>query len=93
MLNIQALALLVSEKKIFPHCKLMADIDAPGAQLAGFMKGTTKHCYMQNIKAPGPVVSEKIFYVSPSVSLYVFMETKLVIQSAQKANAITSPTQ
>ena len=34
----------------------------PGAWLGGFIKGTTRHCYTQNIKALGYVVSEmKIF--------------------------------
>ena len=38
----------------------------PGAQLAGFIKRTTTHCYIQNIKALGLVVSEReIFYVFP----------------------------
>ena len=31
----------------------------PGAQLAGFIKRTTIHCYKQNMKALGLVVSEK----------------------------------
>ena len=33
----------------------------PGASLAGFIKRTTIHCYTQNMKALGLVVSEKIF--------------------------------
>ena len=33
----------------------------PGARLAGFIKRTTIHCYQQNMKALGLVVSEKIF--------------------------------
>ena len=33
----------------------------PGARLAGFIKRTTIHCYTQNMKALGLVVSEKIF--------------------------------
>ena len=38
----------------------------PGARLAGFIKRTTIHCYTQNMKALGHVVSEKkIFYVFP----------------------------
>ena len=44
----------------------MADIHAPerpiwtpGAWLAGFIKGTTRQCYTQNIKALGYVASEK----------------------------------
>ena len=58
----------------------MADNDAPGAwsvwtpgsRLAGIIKGLTKHCFTQNIKAPGLMVSEKkIFYV---FSYYKSME-------------------
>ena len=39
----------------------------PGARLAGFIKRTTLHCYTQNMKALGLVVSEKkiFFYVFP----------------------------
>ena len=38
----------------------------PGAWLAEFIKRTTTHCYIQNMKALGLVVSEKkIFYVNP----------------------------
>ena len=54
ILNIKALGLVVSEKKIFSyfsHYRPMLDNDAPGARpiwapgtrLAGFMKGVTKH--------------------------------------------------
>ena len=47
----------------------MADNDAPGARqiwtpgsrLAGIIKGLNKHCFTQNIKALGLMVSEKIF--------------------------------
>ena len=47
----------------------MADNDAPGAWpiwtrgslFAGIIKGLTKHCFTQNIKALGIMVSEKIF--------------------------------
>ena len=36
----------------------------PGAQLAGFIKRTSIHCYIQNMKALGLVVSEKkIFFM------------------------------
>ena len=35
----------------------------PGARLAGFIKRTTIHCYTQNMKALGLVVSEKIFFM------------------------------
>ena len=41
----------------------------PGAQLAGFVAGfikrTTLHCYTQNMKALGFVVSEKRIFSSP----------------------------
>ena len=43
----------------------------PGARLAGFMKRTTRHCYTQNMKALGLVVSEKkIFLCFPIVRLW-----------------------
>ena len=59
---------MVLEKKIFKyfsHYKPMADNDAPGAwpiwtpgsRLAGIMKGLTKHCFTQNIKALAYVFS------------------------------------
>ena len=48
----------------------MAQFD-PGAGLAQFIMGTTKHCYIQNIEALGLLVSEKkIFLVFPIVSLW-----------------------
>ena len=56
---------------MFSHYKPMADNDAPGAwpiwtpgsRLAGIIKGLTKHCSTQNIKALGLMVSEKkIFF-------------------------------
>ena len=34
----------------------------PGPWLAGFIKTTTTHCYIQNMKALGLVVSEKKFF-------------------------------
>ena len=40
----------------------------PGARLVGFIKRTTIHCYTQNMKALGLVVSEKI-YVFPMTPL------------------------
>ena len=58
----------------------MADNDAPrawpiwtpGSRLAGIVKGLTKHCFTQNIKALGLMGSEKkIFYV---FSYYKSME-------------------
>ena len=48
----------------------------------------TIHCYIQNMKALGLVVSEKkIFYVFPIVSLWelsVAMETRVPIRHAPK---------
>ena len=35
----------------------------PGARLAGLMKRTTRHCYTQNMKALGLVVSEKKIFI------------------------------
>ena len=54
----------------FPF-KPMADNDAPGAwpiwtpgsRLAGIIKGLTKHCFKQYIKALGLMVSEKKFFL------------------------------
>ena len=51
------------------HYKSMVHYDMPGAWplwtpgacLAGFIKRTTIHCYTQNMKALGLIVSEKIF--------------------------------
>ena len=50
----------------FSHCKSMGTNDPrggailiPGAWLAGFIKRTTIHCYIQNMKALCLVVSEK----------------------------------
>ena len=63
----KALGLVVSEKKIFLYFHHDAPgagpIWTPGAQLAGFMKRTTRHCYTQNMKALGLVVSEEDFYM------------------------------
>ena len=64
--------------KCFSHYKPMADNDAPGAWpiripgtlLAGIIKGLTKHCFTQNIKALGLMVTEKkIFRCFPIISL------------------------
>ena len=43
-----------------------------GSRLAGFIKGLTKHCFTQNLKAVGLMVSEKIFFYV--VSYYKSME-------------------
>ena len=105
MLNTKALALVVLEKKIFSIISLQQILMPPGARawslwtpgawLAGFMKGTTKHCYIQNIEALGLVISEKIFFMFfPIVSLWelsVAMETTILIQSVPKPNAVNPP--
>ena len=67
----KALGLVVSEKKIFQSFFH----DAPGAgpvwtpvaQLAGFIKRNSIHCYKQNMKALGRVIPEKkiFFFVFP----------------------------
>ena len=45
-----------------------------GAWLAGFMKGTTKHCYILNMLALGLMASEKSF--EGSLSLVIYTRTK-----------------
>ena len=59
----EALGHMVSEKKIFlcfsHDAPGAGPVWTPGAQLAGFIKRTTIHCYTQNMKALGLVVSEK----------------------------------
>ena len=65
----------------------------PGAWLAGLMKGTTKHRYIQNIEALGLVVlKKKNFFYFKSMGA-VAMETTILIQSAPKPNAVNPPTQ
>ena len=79
---------MVSEQKIFScnsHYKPMADNDTPGvgpvwtpaARFAGFIKGTTINCYMQNMKVLGFVVLEKnIYYVFPCKSIGALLPWK-----------------
>ena len=57
---------VLSEKKVFfyvfpmmPPPPQAGPVWTPGAWLAGFIKRTTIHCYTQNMKALGFVVSEK----------------------------------
>ena len=75
------MGLVVSEKKIFlvfPIVSLwkLSTPGAwpnltPGARLAQFMLQTISRCHIPNIKAVGPVVSEKkIFIFFPIVSLW-----------------------
>ena len=73
--NMKALGFVVSEKTIFlcfPIVSLWELITpgagsflTPGPWLTGFIKRTIKHCYTQNMKALGLVVSEKIFFYFP----------------------------
>ena len=65
-LKMKALGLLVSEKifYIFSHDAPGAGpVWTPGARLAGFIKTPTIHCYKQNMKALGLVVSEKKIFL------------------------------
>ena len=41
----------------------MGPCGPPGARLAGFIKRNTLHCYKQNMKALGLVVSEKKIFL------------------------------
>ena len=70
---------------------------APGAQLAGFIKRTIIHCYTQNMKALGLVVSEKkIFFLcfSHCKSMgAVAMETRVLIRPGPKPNTAFPPPQ
>ena len=65
----KALGLVVSEKIFlcFSHDAPGAGpVWTPGARLAGFIKRTTIHCYIQNMKTLGlAVLEKKIFYVFP----------------------------
>ena len=78
ILNIQALGL---QKRRFFHISPIWQIFTPrvwpiwtpGTWLAGFIKGTTRHCYTQNIKALGYVVSEIFLYFFPLLSMWELM--------------------
>ena len=75
--QMKALGHMVSEKKIFfcfsHDAPGVGPAWTPGARLAGFVAGfikrTTLHCYTQNMKALGLVVSEKrifnVFLMAP----------------------------
>ena len=45
------------------HAPGAGPVWTPGAQLAGFIKRTTIHCYTQNMKGLGLVVSEKKIFL------------------------------
>ena len=67
----KALGLVVSEKKIFlcltheppPPGGGAGPVWTPGTRLAGFIKRNTRHCYTQNMKALGFLVSEKKIFL------------------------------
>ena len=71
--NMKALGLVVSEKKLFYVFPIVCLWElmtpgagpflTPGAWLAGFIKMTTIHCYIQNMKALGLMVSEKKIFL------------------------------
>ena len=76
--NMKALGLVFLQKKIFlrfshnsprvwPVWELMTSgagpFLTPGAWLAGFIRRTTTHCYIQNMKALGLVVSDKKIFL------------------------------
>ena len=45
------------------HCPGVWPVWTLGAQVAGFKKRIIEHCYSQNIKAPGLMVSENKIFV------------------------------
>ena len=63
----KALSHVVSEKIFFyvlpHHAPGAGPVWTPGAQLAGFIKRTIIHCYTQNMKGLGLVVSEKKIFL------------------------------
>ena len=68
-----------------------------GAWLAGFIKRTTIHCYIQTLKALSLVVFEKMFFLCfPIVSLWelsVATETRVLFRPRTKPNATCPPPQ
>ena len=70
ILDISALGIVVSEKNIFfMFLFLIISLSqTQGVWLAGFIKGTTIHCYIQNMKALDCDFREEDFYGFPIVS-------------------------
>ena len=69
-----------------------------GAWLAGFIKRTFTHCYIQNMKALGLLVSEKkicfmlfFFSIESLWELSVAMETRVLIRPCPKPKTIFPP--
>ena len=94
--NMKALYLVVSKEKIFFyvfHIVSLWEIMTPGAGpfltprvwLAGFIKRNTTHCYIQNMKALGLVVSEE------KICIYVFLIVSLWELMTPSGGAIFDP--
>ena len=67
ILDISALGIVVSENKFFFSCfffLIISLLQTQGAWLAGFIKGTTIHCYTQNIKALDFMISERKIFMA-----------------------------
>ena len=92
-------------EKIFFYCKSMGDNDprdrAPEVWLAGFLKKITIHCYTQNMKALGLVVSEKNIFIcfshhalrvgpvwTPGARLAGFIKRTLIYSYTQNIKAL-----
>ena len=103
--QMQALGLVVSEKKIFsyfPHYKPMLDKDAPGAwpiwapgtRLEVFMKGLLNIDTHELSKLWFLWFQKRFFQVFPIITLWelsVAMETRVLIRSDPKHNAFFPP--
>ena len=61
------------------------------------MKRTTRHCYTQNMRGLGLVVSEKKIFICFSIvslwELSVAMETRVLIRPSPKPNTTFPPPQ
>ena len=66
ILYIPAIGIVVSEKIFFMFFffLIISLSQTQGAWLAGFIKGTTIHCYTQNIKALDFVISERKIFMA-----------------------------
>ena len=67
ILDIPALGIVISEKFFFScffFLLIISLLQTQGAWLAGFIKGTTIHCYTQNIKALDFMISERKIFMA-----------------------------
>ena len=100
MLNTQALALIVLEKKTISHGRLtprgVVNLH-PMITVGIIYNGDYQTLLHTKYRSSGPSsFREDLFLVFPIVSLWelsVAMETSIFIQSAPKPNAVNSPTQ